>query len=136
MRVEETVHYDQRTTSGQKEWPYTRPQGSGNVRLGSGHQLYIASAFHQMHCIELFSAALIGDKEVTRGHLQHCLNYMREVALCRPDLTLEPGDFTERNFTTDRVGATHICRDWEAEYEAVASNTLEWVEFKKTYGVK
>jgi len=26
------------------------------------------------------------------AHLQHCLNYLRQQALCHPDLTLEPGD--------------------------------------------
>lgn len=38
------------------------------------------------------------------------------------DMTLESGDFLHRDFTEDRQGATHICRDWEGVYDVVSSN--------------
>lgn len=59
-------------------------------------------------------------------HLEHCLNYLREVALCAADITLEPGDFTERNFDLHRTGATHMCRDPKRLYELVENNWAEW----------
>ncbi|KAL0961083.1 hypothetical protein HGRIS_006066 [Hohenbuehelia grisea] len=131
MNVEETVHFNRSMPSGQKEWPYTRPPGSGNLRLGPLKQVYAASVFHQLHCIEIFSNAITGNKKERRGHLQHCLNYLREMALCRPDLTLEQGDFTQRDFSRERAGATHICRNWDDEYQSATSNWLEWVKSKE-----
>jgi hypothetical protein len=67
------------------------------------------------------------------SHLHHCLNYMRERALCQADLTLEPGDFTQRNFAQDRVGATHVCRDWNAVISKVDDNWNDWVSVWKEF---
>ncbi|KAH9051170.1 hypothetical protein EDB83DRAFT_2206435, partial [Lactarius deliciosus] len=61
-------------------------------------------------------------------HHQHCLNYLRQQALCHPDLTLEPGDFVRRKFGVDRVGQTHMCRDFDTawDYNATRRNWLDW----------
>ena len=48
---------------------------------------------------------------------QHCLNYLRQQALCHLDLTLEPGDFATRDFDVDRVWETHVCYDFEAVWD-------------------
>lgn len=50
-----------------------------------------------------------------------------EMVLCHPDLTLEPFDPLERDFEVERVGATHVCRDWTAVLENLDRNWDEWV---------
>jgi hypothetical protein len=41
------------------------------------------------------------------------------MSLCASDLTLEPGDFTKRNFSDDPFGAIHECVDWTVAYDVV-----------------
>jgi hypothetical protein len=64
-------------------------------------------------------------------HHQHCLNYLREQALCRPDLTLEPGDFASRNFEVDSVRHTHTCRDFETAWDYNTRSWQDWYCFLK-----
>ncbi|KAK7689591.1 hypothetical protein QCA50_007383 [Cerrena zonata] len=46
-------------------------------------------------------------------HWEHCLMYLRQVFICNPDVTLEPGDLLMKNLTIDREGVTRKCRDWK-----------------------
>ena len=32
----------------------------------------------------------------------------------------------QRDFTLDRIGATHVCRDWDPIYEDLRINWVEW----------
>jgi len=101
------------------------------------------SLYHQTHCLLNLHAQLAisspsspsiitEDGDDRRGirpryaHLQHCLNYLRQQALCHPDLTLEPGDFAKRVFEVVRLGETHVCRDFETAWDR---NTLRWLEW-------
>ena len=59
-------------------------------------------------------------------HVRHCLGYLRTSILCRPDLTLEPGDFTQRDFDVDWVGETHSCRDHSVIYDFLDKNFDDW----------
>lgn len=69
----------------------------------------------------------------TAGHHHHCFNYLRQSMLCSADITLEPGDFAERNFTEKRIGATHTCQDWEPIYDMVDDNWFQWVKFRDNF---
>ncbi|KAJ6466554.1 hypothetical protein C8R47DRAFT_1153654 [Mycena vitilis] len=40
--------------------------------------------------------AVTSHKASDWSRLQHCLNYLREAALCQADMTLETGDFTHK----------------------------------------
>ena len=59
-------------------------------------------------------------------HVRHCLGYLRTSILCRPDLTLEPGDFTQRDFDVDWVGETHTCRDHSVIYDFLDKDFDDW----------
>src|SRR5688572_23571064 len=87
------------------------PRGSGSFRSPTDQQAIFVSMYHQLHCVETMGEELISTHRSHWGHLQHCMNFLRELALCRPDLTLELGDFTQRNFDIERTGAVHTCRD-------------------------
>ena len=127
MVVEESVHYPITDPEAMDEWLYNSPFGMGSVRLGPNNRGFFISMFHELHCLRLMRTALASTpKPSLIDHSFHCLNYLRESALCASDTTLEPGDFMQRDFTVDRLGATHICRDWGAIYEDVRINWVEW----------
>jgi hypothetical protein len=47
------------------------------------------------------------------------------MSLCASDLTLEPGDFRQRNFSADPFGATHECVDWTPAYDTIVPVELK-----------
>ncbi|KJA25155.1 hypothetical protein HYPSUDRAFT_38122 [Hypholoma sublateritium FD-334 SS-4] len=137
LHVEESVHYALDAPEAFEEWAelQQRIPGAGSVRFGPSHRYFILPMFHELHCIENMRDEVLGQginrnkKMVGWGHVQHCANYLRQWTLCRADLTLERGDFAERNFTWDRQGATHQCRDWRAVFDAVHSDWKSWVDY-------
>lgn len=137
LSVEESVHYALDAPETFEEWAQLQQRipGRGSVRIGSSHRSFILPMFHELHCIENLRDEVLGkginrDKNMAGwGHVQHCANYLRQWTLCRADLTLERGDFAERNYTWDRQGATHQCRDWRAVFGAVHSDWESWVGY-------
>ncbi|KAJ7662325.1 hypothetical protein B0H17DRAFT_1020178 [Mycena rosella] len=127
MTVEETWSYPIHGDDAQELWATTSSKGFGYVRLGPEHRAFAVAMFHQLHCVRLLRAALDGRYDaVSRGHMHHCLNYIRQMILCSPNLTLEPPDVLSRDFEIGRIGATHVCSDWSAMYRDAAENWAEW----------
>ncbi|KAH9995254.1 hypothetical protein BJV77DRAFT_942950, partial [Russula vinacea] len=93
--------------------------------------------YHQEHCLLYLHAQLTdrgaNDETGRFAHHQHCLNYLRQQALCHPDLTLERGDFATRDFEVDRVGETHVCRDFGTAWDDNTERWLEWYHFLKDH---
>jgi hypothetical protein len=137
MVVEESVHYVAGGSGGKDEWEYQRGFGfDGAARLGADNRTFAVSLYHQEHCLLYFHAQLTDrtkdDHSSGRfAHHQHCLNYLRQQALCHPDLTLEPGDFALRDFDVDRVGQRHVCRDFDTAWDYNTEKWLEWYQFLK-----
>lgn len=143
MVVEESVHFIAGGSGGQDEWEYQRGFGfDGAARLGAKNRTFAVSLFHQEHCLLYFHTQLTDHRITTTttkdgsggrrfAHHQHCLNYLRQQALCHPDLTLEPGDFARRDFDVDRVGETHVCRDFDTAWDYNTERWLEWYHFLK-----
>jgi hypothetical protein len=138
MVVEESVHYVPGGGETSKdEWQYQRGFGfDGAARLGADNRTFAVSLYHQEHCLLYFHAQLTDrtadDESGGRfAHHQHCLNYLRQQALCHPDLTLERGDFATRDFAVDRVGETHECRDFDRAWDYNTEGWLEWYQFLK-----
>ena len=104
------------------------PDGYGFVRLGPERRIPCVSMFHQLHCVDKLRRALDNpdDPISTIPHLQHCLNYIRQMILCAADLTLEPVDIGHE---ASGVGVTHTCRDWRTVYDTVDRNYAEWTEY-------
>ncbi|KAJ6583268.1 hypothetical protein B0H10DRAFT_1636999, partial [Mycena sp. CBHHK59/15] len=130
MTVEETRSYPIGGGHDSFEmWATTSSKGFGYVRLGNEHRAFAVAIFHQLHCVRLIHAGLTGRYDAaTRSHMHHCLNYIRQMILCSPDLTLEPADVLSRHFEVDRIGATHICSDWSALYAEAGKNWDTWRE--------
>ncbi|KAF9017605.1 hypothetical protein BDZ89DRAFT_1022061 [Hymenopellis radicata] len=126
--VEESAHYDILYADAKEEWATNAPYGKGYVRSGPEYRVYALDLFHQIHCLRNMRLALATDDHTPKmeGHIQHCLNFIRMLALCNPNLTLEPADVLDRDFETERVGATHVCTDWREYYKAMR---LNWEAF-------
>ena len=86
---------------------------------------FVPVMFHQLHCLRSIVkklAALDSGSTAVKdfGHVEHCLNYLRQTLLCRADGHLESGDYTKQDFDVDRVGDTRVCRDW--------SEAITWID--------
>ncbi|TFK23511.1 hypothetical protein FA15DRAFT_642388 [Coprinopsis marcescibilis] len=128
LTVEETRHYSLSGNWSDAQWESLPPKSGGFLSLGPDDRFFLVSMFHQLHCLRFFNWAFDAKFEglyksfAHKGHNGHCLNYLRQVALCSADLTLESGDFEARNFEVDRVGSTHVCNDWSAVYSVLDMN--------------
>jgi len=130
MVVEESVRYSLRKSRrrGNSEWFSAFPSGTGTIRLGPDHRAFYIGLYHQNHCLQQYrNTWLRGTANIEWDHIHHCLNSLRLWSLCLADLTLEPGDFTTRNFTEDRLGVTHTCRDWDAAIDKVKTDWDNWI---------
>ncbi|KAI0797692.1 hypothetical protein C8Q75DRAFT_801618 [Abortiporus biennis] len=130
LTVEESVHYGLSGDQADADWLSNSPLGVGHVHLGEISRLMGPSMFHEMHCIRSIRYAIASGTRKgpisSFGHIGHCFNYLRQAILCDADLTLEPGDAFQRDFTVDRVGMTHTCHDWRAMYGAVEKSYHMW----------
>ncbi|KAH8093972.1 hypothetical protein BXZ70DRAFT_1010294 [Cristinia sonorae] len=139
ITVEESVHFDLTQPESADEWLWTAPFGDNHVRLGPNMTGFAVAMFHQLHCLRGAQNALVRGWSTmsprAREHLHHCFNYIRQWILCDADVTLEPGDFTKRNFTVERFGAEHTCVDWRPIYDLVNERWFAWDAYRKEWGV-
>lgn len=100
---------------------FANPSGLGRVKLGENDRLFVATFFHQLHCVRELSRAFHRPRSnlVSKEHQHHCLNYLRQTLLCDAADTLEEGDFMSRDFEVDRTGGTLVCWDWEKVYDVM-----------------
>ncbi|KAI0259772.1 hypothetical protein BC834DRAFT_974011 [Gloeopeniophorella convolvens] len=132
MVVEETEHYAPHGPGAKDEWRFEMGFGfDGAGRVGSDNRTFAVALYHQEHCLRYFQTELTDHSPNKKDfpHHHHCFDYLRREALCHPDLTLERGDFTKRDFDVDREGATHVCRDFETAWDINTDNWLGWYYF-------
>ena len=133
MDIHDSARYATNGTAADAEWAALIPSGGGIVHMGTGPNMqpFMLSMFHQLHCLRLIRSGLAGDyRAPTQGHFGHCLNYLRQMILCKPDLTLEPGDVLERDFSVERQGSVHVCEDWRQVYDMMQENWDDWARVK------
>ncbi|KAF8055315.1 hypothetical protein FPV67DRAFT_854450 [Lyophyllum atratum] len=130
MAMENSVHYDIDTELGIAEWNATMPSGGGMLYLGDDLRPFSISMFHQLRCLNI-----LREEIVTQSHRKqknpsalahHCMNYVRQMILCRANFRLEsvrrPGGMQ----VTDPY-VTHTCNDWTAVYDAAEQNYEEFL---------
>lgn len=137
MTDEESVHYQVQGLPSDWDWFSLAGYevGLGYARLGPENRIFVVSMFHQMHCLRMLNLAFSKEPIAVPEHIHHCLNYLRQAALCGADLSLEPGDFEERDFAKQRTGARHKCKDWSKAYSTMERNFVEWEKIKKVCNV-
>jgi hypothetical protein len=118
------------------DWRSLFPQGqSGFVALGGTRERFAIGMYHQLHCLEVLrtgyaagkGAALEypGNGTIWDHHVNHCLNYLREVVLCNADTTLIPAIPEDGEFIATSMGVVHRCKDWTQLREIVERNMDE-----------
>ena len=99
------------------------------------------AVFHQLHCLDgirhgywaLFDMALEGKKlnesdlpfHASAPHIRHCIDLLRHVLMCQPDLTLEVKD--EKLGGVTGFGTEHQCVDWQG----LVDWTTEWETYQQ-----
>ncbi|KAK3319770.1 hypothetical protein B0T19DRAFT_433015, partial [Cercophora scortea] len=90
-----------------------------------GEMVYQVDAFHYLYCLYFLRKLFLTEDyasgssrlgPITRGHVQHCLNYLRRGVTCNADISLGP----TTTYDDYGVNSTHQCRDFDA--------VLDWVE--------
>ncbi|KAF9228297.1 hypothetical protein BS17DRAFT_799668 [Gyrodon lividus] len=96
--------------------------GDGLVYLGEDHQPAMVSMIHQLRCINVLREQLSLPKALREEQpARHCMNYLRQMTLCRGDIYLDPFQYASRIKAVDPVPVRR-CLDWEAVYKAVEAN--------------
>ncbi|PCH37194.1 hypothetical protein WOLCODRAFT_83470 [Wolfiporia cocos MD-104 SS10] len=127
LTVEESVHFPLEGAASDQQWFGLTSAGSGYIRLGLDQRLFMVTMFHELHCLRVLNFAYGGSDAANEEHITHCLGYLRQMALCAADTTLEPDDFTTRDFEVDRMGSMHTCRDWSTVYGVMQDGYDGWM---------
>lgn len=133
-----TARYNSTTPEALEEWMTIFPAGAGGYRLhalnsSESNRAVFVAMYHEMHCVQTLANALVRNHKEEWPHLHHCLNYLRQIILCRPDLTLEPGKFDDDIFVGTSMGSVHVCRDWRIPYAFLAKDMQMWIKESETY---
>ncbi|KAF9001376.1 hypothetical protein BDZ89DRAFT_1146895 [Hymenopellis radicata] len=119
MSVENTGHYSFNNSLGDAEWEALVPH---NGVLSFNEEKFTISYFHQLRCLNIVRKGIVafrdpGQRQPPSRLVRHCMNYLRQMVLCRANIHLES--------VRDHVGphvavseTTHVCQDWSAVYEA------------------
>jgi len=124
---EPTIHY---AVDDDAQWNSTLPLGSGMIHLGPERRPFSISLFHQLRCLdilrrEIHARTKAGDKASQASELSsHCMNYLRQMILCRADTRLEPGRHHYGPHITGWT-ITGTCNDYEAVFSAANRNYEE-----------
>ena len=124
MDVHDTVHYPLNGSDADSQWNAMIPTDGGIIHLGPNKEPFMLSMFHQLRCLDIIRRAYM---EGSRGGdastpiSRHCLNYIRQMVLCRGDLRLQR--------VVDPYGEhavqfrdTQTCLDWRVVYAMVQDN--------------
>jgi hypothetical protein len=129
LTFENTIHYGFDTELGDAEWNKTLPSGGAVLHLGPDFRPYTLGVFHEIRCLNIIRKALVdyyADESANARirdpkKVHHCMNYLRQMVLCRADLKLEWVRAPRGNHVTVWE-VTHTCKDWTAIYDAAEGN--------------
>ena len=125
-----TVHYALAGDVADKEWAALLPSGGVVVHLGPANRPFTVSMFHQLRCLDTVRRALAVYKEngtEASAPARHCLNYLRQMTLCRANTRLENvRDSSRYRHKVTVAETTYTCRDWNAVVDAAEENWSEY----------
>lgn len=118
-----TQRFRLNTSEGAAEWSAIVP-GDGLVRLGPSWEPYTISMLHQLRCLAILRRDVVREGAASGGPTalgRHCLNYLKQMVLCRGDIKVESMRYKTHKDPIDLLGI-YECRDWGAVYDAVREN--------------
>lgn len=124
MAFEDSVHYQINTEDGRAEWASLTP-GNGLVYLGGqpGRPFSI-SMFHQLRCLNILREDIVG-AESNAALSRHCLNYLRQMIMCRGDAQLENILLASKDNSSHPFfvqPGSYMCSNWNFVLEEVKKN--------------
>ncbi|KAK0492299.1 hypothetical protein EDD18DRAFT_1321253 [Armillaria luteobubalina] len=124
--VGNSEHYALDTDLGISEWDKLLPPGGGILHLGPNQRPFSISMFHQLRCLNIIRAGLMDSQGVADAQLlHHCMNYLRQMVLCRADGQLQSvRRSTGGGMTTWNQHS--VCRDWRMAYDAADANFRDY----------
>lgn len=130
LRLSTTAHYqlDGRNHSV-AEFARLLPKGGHTIHVDNDKaqtEVYTVTLFHQLKCLEIIQQEYVS----SRPRIQplspvtwHCLNYLKQMFLCRPSLGVEsivnPYAHAVRSYEM-------VCRNWSKVYAEVERNQEAW----------
>lgn len=131
MTFDNPKHFRLDEADGIAEWAAIAPQ-NGVVHLGPHRQPYTVAMLHQLKCFDILREEMVRDRSENYAGPsalgRHCLNYIRQIVMCRGDLELESFQFASHKNPIDWHGI-YECRNWEAIYSNVKRNQEEYDEW-------
>ncbi|EJC99622.1 uncharacterized protein FOMMEDRAFT_92757 [Fomitiporia mediterranea MF3/22] len=130
MIIEDSHHYKLDSEIGEEEWSLMLPPNQGIIYLSRQDERFTISLFHQIRCLDNIRSALVSAaKQGARPDAvtRHCLNYIRQMILCRADLHLE--SMADPNGPVEWMGE-RTCKDWQTVYAIVAANNSHGYVFE------
>lgn len=121
MLVEKTNHYALDSEVGAAQWAALVPPDGGVIRIPGVEMPLTISMFHQLRCLDNIRTALVQNQTFPGPVTTHCMNYIRQMILCRADLYLENVRDTKALHVVDMMGE-RTCKDWTKVYAAVEEN--------------
>lgn len=127
------------------DWDSILPHGDGFFYHPDDGQHYLLAHYHNLHCLRslrhYLDIAMVSNPDykfntMDKGHVDHCLIYLRQIALCNADVTLEPANHKQVTpdgkvaETVTGVGVMHRCTDWSQIWEYMEDN---FEKYKDTY---
>lgn len=132
ITIENSVHFALDSPLGSLEWNSTLPSGGGFLYLGENLEQFSISTFHQLRCLDIVRQGLVkfrneGRRRTPDDLVHHCMNYLRQMILCRSDMRLEHGRHLSRGIAVSDV--THsTCKDWGPVFKAAEDNYRNYVQ--------
>ncbi|RDX45945.1 hypothetical protein OH76DRAFT_1356928 [Lentinus brumalis] len=100
--------------------------GDGLIHLGPNHEPFMVSMFHQLRCLDVVRDQLTKSRAQREEQpARHCMNYIRQMILCRGDTNLDPYQYPS-NIHPVEPHPVRRCLDWNAVYSAVVANQREY----------
>ncbi|KAJ7622537.1 hypothetical protein FB45DRAFT_927919 [Roridomyces roridus] len=137
MRITASAHYQFDTAEGAEEYGKLLPPGGYMVHVldkdTGSVQPYTVTLFHQMKCLDILRQEYLalepGNTPSPVTH--HCLNYLRQSILCRPNIRLESVKNTVGTAIRDYES---VCMDWTKVYEEAERNYGVFLDWNETRG--
>ncbi|KAJ7753629.1 hypothetical protein DFH07DRAFT_823893 [Mycena maculata] len=116
------------------EWSKVLPAGGHLVHIATDEMAapepYTLTLFHQLKCLDIIRAQYKSPPNMPiSSRTSHCMNYLRQTALCRPNLRLESVD--DEFGRSDRNFYDTVCHDWTALYGEAERNQAAYEGWKK-----
>ncbi|KAJ7239572.1 hypothetical protein B0H12DRAFT_79104 [Mycena haematopus] len=121
MDVHNTNRYQLNGSEADAQWDSLIPPGGGLVRMGPENEIFMLSMYHQLRCLDIIRRDYVDGsmgKNGTSPVTHHCLNYIRQMILCRGDRRLECVVDPDGAHAVE-IRGTQTCRDWTQVYDDV-----------------